>query len=139
MYRINRELCTGCLACTEACTTPGALTIREGKPIVDVVLCTTCGACADACPRGAISEVEPAQEVVAAEPAPQGVTGATRRSTASWAIEKTKDVVELGLPLLAGLFGAGPGRGGRRGGCGGAGHRRGRRAGGARGRRARNA
>ena len=138
MYWVNHELCTGCLACAEACTTPGALVIREGKPVVDTVLCTACAACVDACPRGAISEVEPAREVVTVQSTPQGEMAATRRSTASWALEKTKNVAELGLPRLAALFGARRGIGASPGRFGAGQCRRNRRGGGQRGRPARN-
>ena len=55
--RIDRELCTGCGLCVDACLY-NALEIKEGIAVVDES-CTFCGACVDVCPPGAITLEKP--------------------------------------------------------------------------------
>jgi len=48
--------CTGCGDCVEACPA-GAITLADGKAIIDHETCTGCEACVDACPEKAIEPV----------------------------------------------------------------------------------
>lgn len=50
---IDRELCTGCGACADACPF-GAIEMADDAPQVNEQ-CNLCGACKDVCPTGAIS------------------------------------------------------------------------------------
>ena len=53
---INREICTGCGKCIEACPVD-AISLNEAirKAVIDSTLCIDCGACIDKCKKGAIS------------------------------------------------------------------------------------
>ncbi|MFZ5632758.1 MAG: 4Fe-4S dicluster domain-containing protein [Bacillota bacterium] len=46
-------LCSGCLACLEACPS-GAIVSSNGMPSLVKGLCTGCGDCARACPEGVV-------------------------------------------------------------------------------------
>jgi NAD-dependent dihydropyrimidine dehydrogenase PreA subunit len=70
MIFIEENKCTLCGDCVEACPWQ-ALSLAEGKLVIDRDLCAECGACLRLCPVGAIYEVEPAPAVavdVNAEP-----------------------------------------------------------------------
>jgi len=60
---VNRDRCTGCGACVEACPA-GAVRLVDGKADIDATMCRGCEACVDACPERAIATVS---EPVAAE------------------------------------------------------------------------
>jgi len=55
MARVDRELCTGCENCLSYCSV-GAISIQEGKAIIDERLCTECYVCIrnEICPSEAI-------------------------------------------------------------------------------------
>jgi len=55
MARVDRELCTGCENCLSYCSV-GAISIQEGKGIIDERLCTECYVCIrnEICPSEAI-------------------------------------------------------------------------------------
>jgi NAD-dependent dihydropyrimidine dehydrogenase PreA subunit len=55
MARIDKELCTGCENCLSYCSV-GAISIQEGKAIIDERLCTECYVCIrnEICPSEAI-------------------------------------------------------------------------------------
>ena len=54
---VNSEKCIGCLRCIKEIGCP-ALSVSEGKAVIDENLCTGCGLCAKLCPVGAIGGAE---------------------------------------------------------------------------------
>ncbi|WP_456419434.1 coenzyme F420 hydrogenase subunit gamma [Methanocaldococcus infernus] len=51
LYKVvNKELCMGCGTCSASCPTR-AITMVDGRPVVDPVLCIKCGLCSFQCPR----------------------------------------------------------------------------------------
>ena len=115
MLQINNELCTGCGQCIDMCSF-AALSIKNGKAVVDHNLCRLCGVCMNACAVDAISITQP-QQTVQSEGAPTDY--APRQIS--------------GFPGDWGT-GGGRGRGMGRGAGGGVGRGRGRGMGGRRGR-----
>jgi NAD-dependent dihydropyrimidine dehydrogenase PreA subunit len=74
MISVNQSLCNGCGACVSECPTD-AITLTDGKALVDATLCDGCGSleeehlrlCLQVCPVGALTwTVEPSPEAVAA-------------------------------------------------------------------------
>ena len=51
---IDKETCTGCEECVEACP-PLAITMEEGVAVINEKICEECGECVDECPEGAIT------------------------------------------------------------------------------------
>ena len=51
---IDKEKCDGCEECLEVCP-PEAITIIDGKAIINDNLCEECGECVPECPLKAIS------------------------------------------------------------------------------------
>lgn len=51
--RLHRDLCTLCGACVKACPVSGALTITDGRLVLNRSRCVQCGDCTRACPVGA--------------------------------------------------------------------------------------
>jgi len=52
---INKEVCTGCNDCVDACPTE-AITLISEKAQIDPELCSECSICVDSCPVDAITE-----------------------------------------------------------------------------------
>lgn len=52
--QVNRELCTGCGSCVEACPVE-AIHLENDKAVIDEEACTECGACVAECPVEAIT------------------------------------------------------------------------------------
>jgi len=50
---INQNKCIGCGACVNICPV-GAISIRNGKAIIDQNKCIKCGKCLSICPQDAI-------------------------------------------------------------------------------------
>lgn len=50
---VDKELCTGCGACVDAC--PCDAISLDDKAFVDADACVDCGACVDECPVEAIT------------------------------------------------------------------------------------
>ena len=46
--------CTTCGGCAEICPT-GAITLAEGRPMIQADICNRCGVCIDGCPEGALT------------------------------------------------------------------------------------
>jgi len=95
--RVDRELCSGCGACVEACS-HGALYLIDGVAQVDPDLCTGCEACLAVCPSSALIKcvtgeiVAPIAESRVARPAPDAVH-----------VSPQKAVSVAGLAAAAGL------------------------------------
>ncbi|KYK21458.1 ferredoxin [Thermoplasmatales archaeon SG8-52-2] len=51
---VDKEKCTGCGSCVEACPVD-AIKVENDKAIIDNDECIDCGTCVDECPEGAIS------------------------------------------------------------------------------------
>lgn len=51
--RINIDRCTGCGSCIDVCPMD-AISLVEGKAVIDLDKCTNCHACESACPADAI-------------------------------------------------------------------------------------
>jgi len=54
---VNKDECTGCEACVEACPTE-AISMDGDFAFVNADECTDCEACVEACPTEAISMVD---------------------------------------------------------------------------------
>jgi len=52
---VDKEKCTGCETCVEACPAEAIKMDGDGKAKVDASICTECGVCVDECPVEAIS------------------------------------------------------------------------------------
>ena len=68
---INKEECSGCGVCMDACSV-GAIYLVDKKAHVDQALCTLCGNCIENCPMQAIqsvaSAVAPKQQTAEIQP-----------------------------------------------------------------------
>lgn len=51
---VDREKCTGCESCVEACPLE-AIEMHDEIAVVDDEVCGECGACVDVCPAEAIT------------------------------------------------------------------------------------
>ncbi len=52
---IDKDECTGCEECVEACPAE-CITMKDAIAIIDGGECTECSACVDTCPAEAIAE-----------------------------------------------------------------------------------
>ncbi len=53
MFKVDEENCVGCAVCINVCP-QGAISLNNGKAVIDPKKCVNCGRCASVCPRGAI-------------------------------------------------------------------------------------
>jgi NAD-dependent dihydropyrimidine dehydrogenase PreA subunit len=51
---VSKEKCTGCESCVQDCPS-SAISMADGKAVVNADSCVDCGVCVDTCPAGAIS------------------------------------------------------------------------------------
>jgi Fe-S-cluster-containing hydrogenase component 2 len=51
---VDKEKCTGCGSCVEACPVD-AIKVENDKAVIDNDECIDCGTCVDECPEEAIS------------------------------------------------------------------------------------
>ncbi len=54
-YLSDPEACTGCEECVEVCPEK-AITMDDGKPVINEIMCSGCGACIPACPEDALDQ-----------------------------------------------------------------------------------
>jgi heterodisulfide reductase subunit A-like polyferredoxin/coenzyme F420-reducing hydrogenase delta subunit len=54
-YLSNPEACSGCEECVEVCP-ENAITMDDGKPVINEIMCSGCGACIPACPEDALDQ-----------------------------------------------------------------------------------
>jgi heterodisulfide reductase subunit A-like polyferredoxin len=59
--RVDGELCLGCEACVDACQF-AALSVPDGRAVVDAAACMGCGICVSHCPEGALALVRDASK-----------------------------------------------------------------------------
>ena len=52
--KVDKEKCTGCESCVEACPSE-AIKMVDEKAVIDNDACVDCGVCVDECPAEAIS------------------------------------------------------------------------------------
>ncbi|MDD3155514.1 MAG: 4Fe-4S binding protein [Victivallaceae bacterium] len=52
--KVDSEKCAGCETCVGACPV-GAISMKDGKAVVNEAECIECGACVGECPCEAIS------------------------------------------------------------------------------------
>lgn len=50
---VNKDACIGCGACVRNCPVK-AITLKDGKAVIDPKKCIKCGTCESICPMGAI-------------------------------------------------------------------------------------
>ncbi len=53
MVKVVKEKCTGCGTCIEICPA-GAISLKDGKAVIDLKKCAGCLACVSVCPQKAI-------------------------------------------------------------------------------------
>jgi MinD superfamily P-loop ATPase len=87
MMQVDLKKCTGCGECLEVCAVD-AISLVQGRAVIDPDTCLVCEACAQACPQGAISGSRmpvPVMEDFHPEPAYSMVTSSQSESRLAWA------------------------------------------------------
>jgi heterodisulfide reductase subunit A len=54
-YLSDSGACTGCEKCVDVCPEK-AITMDDGKPVINEIMCSGCGACIPACPEDALDQ-----------------------------------------------------------------------------------
>jgi len=54
-YLSAQDRCTGCSKCVEICP-ESAISLANGKPVINDIICTGCGACVPECPTNALDQ-----------------------------------------------------------------------------------
>lgn len=103
--RRDADLCTGCGACNERCSS-GATSIKDAGECrtvsIDSLQCIFCGRCADVCPERALDPLIPPmtdEEKKAAEHDPDVYAKYTQRVSLSHGSEEKKPTVDTTLIL----------------------------------------
>ena len=52
--KVDTGVCTGCESCVSACPTE-AISMKDGKAVINADACVDCGSCVGECPVEAIS------------------------------------------------------------------------------------
>ena len=55
MVKVIADECVGCETCVPVCPVE-AITMKDGKAVIDQDTCTECGACVGECPTEAIKQ-----------------------------------------------------------------------------------
>ena len=63
MFYIDRDTCTDCASCVDACPCDAIIVDANGSHTIDPELCVECGACYDVCEYASIFEAEPADMI----------------------------------------------------------------------------
>jgi len=92
-YRVDRNSCIGCRQCETICPTK-AISIEDGKAVIDPELCISCGLCANVCPTGCISPIEGKSDTFFSEPPPPRVPSSVSPVVNSESIAVTTDRVK---------------------------------------------
>ena len=57
VYVVHADACIGCKICVRKCPV-GAITMKDGKAVIDSTKCISCGICAQKCPVKAIHKTD---------------------------------------------------------------------------------
>jgi len=55
VVKVNADECVGCESCVPVCPVE-AISMKDGKAVIDQDTCTECGACVAECPTEAIKQ-----------------------------------------------------------------------------------
>ena len=79
-YLSDPEACTGCEECVEICPEK-AITMDDGKPVINEIMCSGCGACIPACTEDALDQ--------------QGLSDAQLKANIRGALDRSEAVLKI--------------------------------------------
>jgi len=79
-YLSDAEACTGCEECVETCPEK-AITMDDGKPVINEIMCSGCGACIPACTEDALDQ--------------QGLSDAQLKANIRGALDRSEAVLKI--------------------------------------------